>query len=550
MPGSNRLPDFPGQGLPPHSPVFFPPTCGTLLAVNSPPATRMEFCRKLRRPGGSSVVPLTPLPWNEDCKFVSIDLRRRGDAAFREGHCLNLIAILGFSLLLLILLAILGQWQHRLEVLRSEAVLDEIREARESGTDKALAQHPQIDFQACIGCGSCIAACPEEGVLGLVDGVAHVIHGSRCIGHARCADVCPVAAVTVGLGHLAFRPDLPRLSENLETSVPGIYIAGELGGFALIRLAVEQGTKVMREVATDLKARSEPTPSDCFDVLIVGAGPAGIAATLQAKAAGLRSLTIDQSDIGGTVRKYPRRKLTITGRVDLPLHGQVKREEFEKEELIAFWEELIATHRLRIETGAKLLKVARQEGDIFAARTSKGLARARRIVLALGRRGTPRTLGVPGEEHEKVLYHLVDASSYNDQKILVVGGGDSAIEAATALAEQRGNQVTLSYRKERFVRLKARNAERIEQYREVGRVEVVFESEVQEIGETQVSLRQAESSEPRLIENDYVFVCAGGEPPYELLRAMGVQLGAGDSEGGDESSGPPELASVVSAGPV
>lgn len=432
----------------------------------------------------------------------------------------------GFGALMLAVLVLLGYWQRAIEERHSRDVLAEIREAQDRGTDKPLAQHPQIDVQACIGCGSCIAACPENEVLGLVDGVARVIHGARCIGHGLCADACPVAAVTVGLGELAARPDLPVLSESLETSVRGVYVAGELGGFALIRLAVDQGVRVIRHIQRDLGAVANRESSQTLDVLIVGAGPAGIAATLQAKAMGLRALTIEQNDIGGTVRKYPRRKLTLTGRVELPIHGRVLQEEFLKEELIAFWEELIAKHRLRIETGVKFDGL-QADGDAFLANTSRGPVRAHRIVLALGRGGTPRKLGVPGEEHEKVLYHLIDAASYVGQRLLVVGGGDSAIEAATALASQAGNEVTLSYRRERFVRLKPRNAERIEEFMKSRRLRVEFASEVQRIDAQSVTLvrRCVPGDETLEVANDFAFVCVGGEPPYALLNALGVRLG-------------------------
>ncbi|MGE3965882.1 MAG: NAD(P)-binding domain-containing protein [Planctomycetota bacterium] len=442
------------------------------------------------------------------------------------------MALLGFGVLVLGVLVLLGYWQRAIEERQSRDVLAEIRDAKSQGTDKPLAQHPQIDVQACIGCGSCVAACPEDGVLGLVDGVARVIHGARCIGHGLCADACPVAAVTVGLGELAARPDLPVLSENLETSLPGVYVAGELGGFALIRLAIEQGVRVMREIQRDLRGR-KVSAVDVFDVLIVGAGPAGIAATLEAKALGLKALTIDQSDIGGTVRKYPRRKLTLTGRVDLPLHGPVKQEEFLKEELIAFWEALIAEHRLRIETGVKL-EGLEPVGEGYCVRTSQGALQARRVVLALGRGGTPRKLGVPGEELEKTLYHLVDAASYRGQRVLVVGGGDSAIEAATALASQAGNQVTISYRRERFVRLKPRNAERVEEFHRSRRLRLEFDSEVRRIDPQSVTLRRRsrQGDEEWQLPNDFVFVCAGGEPPYALLQSLGVRLGGDPTAGG------------------
>jgi len=439
---------------------------------------------------------------------------------------LNLIFVIPCFFLLVVLLALLGRWQERISRAHDERVRADIREAEERGTRRPLAQHPQIDAQSCIGCGSCIAACPEEGVLGLVDGIARVVHGARCIGHGRCAVACPVAAIQVGLGELARSPNLPILSPRFETTVPGMFVAGELGGFALIRVAVEQGTRAIEEIAREIGPRGGPRRmGDAVDVLIAGAGPAGLAASLKAVELGLSHLTIDQDDVGGTVRKYPRRKLTLTGPLEMPLHGRVKQEEFLKEELIEFWEKLIRNHGLRVRTGVRLVGI---EGspNAFVARTSAGPIAARRVVLALGRRGTPRRLDAPGEEQEKVLYQLLDAATYTGERILVVGGGDSAVEAATALGSQPGNVVTLSYRRSEFFRLKARNDERLRRFVKEGKVQTVLGSNVLRIDPGAVTLAcgGAGGETTLTLKNDFVFVFAGGEPPYPLLRGMGVKF--------------------------
>ncbi len=459
---------------------------------------------------------------------------------------MNFLIVLGVLILLTALLVFLSVWQQKIEDLQRERVIADLRDAKERGTDRPIAQHPQIDEQACIGCGSCVAACPEDGVLGLVDGIARVIHGSRCIGHALCEEVCPVNAVKVSLGDISSRTDIPSLSESLETSVPGVYIAGELGGFALIRIAVEQGTKAVSAIALELGSRGSTRRPGVFDVLIVGAGPAGFAASLRAKECGLSHVTIDMDDIGGTVRKYPRRKLTLTGPVTLPLYGPVKKREFLKEELIEFWESVARKFDLTIHSGVKLLGAKHDKG-CFEAQTSKGVVRAKRIVLTLGRRGTPRRLGVPGEDQEKVLYQLVDAATYTNEKILVVGGGDSAIEAATALAEQNGNTVTLSYRRHNFFRLKARNQERIERYARDGRVKIVFNSVVERIDPDSVTLSISKDDVRRnkQLPNDYTLIFAGGEPPYPLLHSLGIQFG-GESDGSTETESPATVTTTES----
>lgn len=438
---------------------------------------------------------------------------------------MNWLVVLGVFVLLTGLLVLLDQWQRRIAQIQRDKVVEEIRDAEERGTEKPLTQYPHIDVQACIGCGSCIAACPEDGVLGLVDGIARVIHGSRCIGHGLCEVACPVAAVKVGLGDLALRPDVPVLSEQLETSVPGIYLAGELGGFGLIRNAVNQGVKAVEAIAADLRA-SRSRSSRELDLLIVGAGPAGLGASLKATELGLRYVTIDQDDTASTVRKYPRRKLTIVGTLEFPLYGRVRRTEFLKEEIIQFLEkEIIGRYHLKVRTGVKLLGIERSPRG-FVAATSAGPVAARRMLLALGRRGTPRKLGVPGEEAEKVLYRLVDAATYNQSHLLVVGGGDSAVEAATALASQRQNTVTVSYRRANFFRLKRRNEERIEQFAREGKVRILFDSLVERIDRDAVTLKVREGGieRSRTLQNEVVFVFAGGDPPYELLRKIGVRF--------------------------
>ena len=275
--------------------------------------------------------------------------------------------VIGVFTLLAGLLVLLSVWQKKIEEAQKEQVIADIRDAEERGTSQAANQYPQIDVETCIGCGSCVEVCPEDGVLGLVDGIAQVIHGSRCIGHGLCAEVCPVAAVKIGLGDVSARSDIPVLAESLETTVPGVYIAGELGGFALIRVATDQGTRVIETIARDLesdRARgNSPESSDIADVMIVGAGPGGYAATLKAIEMGLSYVTIDQEDLGGTIRKYPRRKLTLTGPLVLPLYGRVKKTEFLKEELIELLENIVAEFDVHINAGVKFLGVNRRSGN-------------------------------------------------------------------------------------------------------------------------------------------------------------------------------------------
>ncbi len=425
-------------------------------------------------------------------------------------------------------LVVLGLWQRSVARAQDRHIHEQLQEGRGRHANQPVAQHPQINPYLCLGCSSCVRACPEHGALAVVNGRACLVHPSRCVGHGYCEPACPVGALIVGLGDTSSRTDLPVLTPELETSVPGVFMAGELGGIALIRHAIEQGSRVVETILQRLqKDGVKPGSRDLLDVLIIGCGPAGISAALKAKQHQLSCVVIDRNDIGGTVRKYPRSKLTMTQPVDLPLFGRMKRSQYTKEELIALWEDIFAKTGIEVRSGVKFTGLDRISDSTFVAETSNGPVRCRYLILALGRRGTPRRLGVPGEESENVLYALTDAASHRDEDILVVGGGDSAIEAAAALAAQPGNRVTLSYRREAFFRLKERNLDRITALQDQGRVQVLLNSQVQRIdaGSAVIGVRDGAESREVTVVADYVFVLAGGEPPYPFLKSIGIRFG-------------------------
>ncbi len=427
---------------------------------------------------------------------------------------------------IVVVLFIMSTWQRHLDRDEKQDMLGKIEDAVARGSHKPIAQYPQINPYTCIGCGSCIEACPEDEVIGLVNGIAHVVHASRCVGHAHCEFACPVNAIKVGLGNVALRPDIPILSEELETSIPGVYIAGELGGISLIRNAIAQGGQVIDTIARKLQKQGPSRTPGVVDVVIVGAGPAGLAASLKAIEQKLSYVTISQEEVGGAVRKYPRRKLTLVQAVNIPLYGKMKSGEYEKETLVDLWNEITRTYQVKIQAGTSLKDVKRQ-GQALAVTTNTGILLARSVVLAVGRRGTPRKLGVPGEESAKVLYELIDAATYNRQRVLIVGGGDSAVEAAIGLANQTGNTVTMSYRQANFFRLKSRNEARIKEYVAKRRIAVHFASEVSSIESDAVilTINQQGSKRSARLPNDYVLIFAGGEPPYPLLKQIGIRFG-------------------------
>ncbi len=407
---------------------------------------------------------------------------------------------------------------------------EETRAASERGklrSDGPQSQHPHIDSNYCIGCATCTTVCPEGDVLGMVGGKAMIINGYKCIGHSLCADACPVGAITMVLANPSVADNLPTLTREYETSVKNLFIVGELGGLALIKNAVNQGRDCIDAITARLAAnKSAASSPDVADVVIVGAGPAGLTASLRAIENKLQYITIEQSEIGGTVAKYPRQKLVMTSPVEFPLYGKFKKTELPKENLIEFWEKVMKRADFRCCTGEKVENITKDPDGIFTVATNKGQHRGRYVVLAIGKMGSPRKLGVPGEELPKVMYRLIEADHYVNKKILVVGGGDSAVEAAMGLAHQVGNTVTLSYRQANFSRIKDRNAQRIQDCIKKGKVKALFNSNPVEFRPDSVVLDV--NGTPQTLPNDFVWIFAGGEPPIAFLKKIGVGFGVRD----------------------
>lgn len=400
---------------------------------------------------------------------------------------------------------------------KSKIVQDKITKAKELGFYEPVSLHPVVDHDICIGSGACIAACPEKDILGIMNGKAMTINASRCVGHGACFHSCPVEAITLVMGTEKRGVELPHVSQYYESNVPGIFIAGELGGMGLIKNAVEQGKQAVENI---FKKYGNNNNKCDYDILIIGSGPAGIAATLTAAKNEMRYRTCEQDTIGGTVYSFPRAKIVMTTPMDIPLHGKVKLSETSKTELISLWKGILDNNKITINENEKVLSVEK-EGEIFSIKTSKGEFTSKTVLLSIGRRGSPRKLGVKGENLEKVSYRLLEPELINNQDILVVGGGDSAVENAMMLAEEN-NSVTLAYRGDSFGRIKPKNLERITSYSEEGKITLKLNTNIKEIKEKTVELISGENEQE--IKNDLVYIFIGGELPNKFLMDMGISV--------------------------
>ncbi|MES9857090.1 MAG: NAD(P)-binding domain-containing protein [Sedimenticola sp.] len=395
-----------------------------------------------------------------------------------------------------------------------------MEEEFEAGLTEPASLHPVIDHGRCMGCGSCVDACPEQvnhPVLGLIDHKAVLIAPTNCIGHSACRLACPFDAITLVFGTERRGVDIPQLDESFQTNMKGIYIAGELGGMGLIRNAIEQGRQ-----AVDVICKSERSSHTApLDLIIIGAGPAGFSASLCAKSHGLSYQTIEQDSLGGTVFQFPRGKIVMTAPVDLPLIGRMRFTETTKEALLKFWRDVEKKSGIRINYKERVESITPSDAG-YIVTTVNSQYEAKNVLLAIGRRGTPRKLGVEGEGLSKVVYRLIDPTQYRKKNVLVVGGGDSALEAATTIAAETGTQVTLSYRSGSFSRAKRKNREKVTQAERDGSLKVLMNSNVSSFKRKHVTI--VHDGEHLEIANDAAIICAGGVLPTGFLKGVGIEV--------------------------
>jgi len=400
---------------------------------------------------------------------------------------------------------------------KNKAILSKIQKAKELGTYEPVSLHPVIDYDICIGTAACVEACPEKDILGILNGKGVVINASRCVGHGACFHACPVEAISLVMGTEKRGVELPHISPEFETNIPMMFIAGELGGMGLIKNAVEQGKQAIDNISKKLNKNHNAQ----YDTIIVGAGPAGISATLNAKQHSLKYLTLEQDTVGGTVYSFPRQKIIMTSPMNLPLYGRIKLTETSKDELLKLWYSIFQKYSIKINENEKVLDI-KKENDVFTVVTNKNSYTSASVLLAIGRRGSPRKLNVLGEEKPKVFYRLLDPELIQNKDVLVVGGGDSAIEAALMLANE-GNRVTISYRSEKFSRLKEKNFQLIHEAINNNQVKAIYNSNVKQIFDDYVILQTNENNEIK-IKNDLVYVFIGGELPNQFLEKIGIKI--------------------------
>ncbi len=379
--------------------------------------------------------------------------------------------------------------------------------------------YPVIDTDRCIGSGACVRACPEKNVLEIVHGQARLLNPLACVGHSACMTACPVDAIKVVFGSATRGVELPKIDPNFQTTREGVYIIGELGGMGLIRNAVKQG----RQAADHLVSGRRRGHGDAYDVAVVGAGPAGISATLRLLEGGLRVIMLEREAFGGTIMHYPRAKVVMTGSLEFAIIGTVRNRRMSKEQLVELWQSILEKAKLPVKTGVLVEGVESDPDGMWKLATSAGPIRAANVMLGLGRRGSPRKLDVPGEELSKVHYRLLEPSEFAGKHVLVVGGGNSAVETALSLADSNGcASVAISYRRNAFARCRADNRRRIDELIASRKVIALMESEIKQINPNDVRLRI--KNEDKMLTNDAVIVQAGGTSPAELLAKFGIEV--------------------------
>ncbi len=395
-----------------------------------------------------------------------------------------------------------------------------LQQAVDSNKTAAYALYPKVDMSLCGACEACTKVCPEGDILRMIDGLPTLVTPTKCVGHGVCERSCPFDAITLVFGTDTNGKRVPNYNEFYETNVPGLYIAGELGGMGLIGNAIRQGT-----LAADhaIKNLNKSVVAD-VDVLVVGAGPAGLAASLKCLETKTKYRCIEQNSFGGTVFNFPRQKVVMSHPASLPITGKMQfpKNRVAKEGLLEYWEGVKRKTGLKVEEKINFINL-KSNGKILEAETSDGIVKAQKIILAVGVGGSPRKLGLPNEDTAKVTYKLIDPEQYKGKKVVVVGAGDSAVEAAQRVADPKlMNTVHLLVRKDSLSRCKEDNKIKVEQMEKDGLLEIWYTSGVKEIHQDRLRIKRGEEEVD--LPNDYLILFMGTIPPFGFLEELGVEI--------------------------
>ena len=380
-----------------------------------------------------------------------------------------------------------------------------------------------INDERCTGCETCVSACPTN-VLQLIGHKSRATQFDQCIQCEKCVHVCPTQALVMHL------PDekppairVPEIDEWFQTKVPGQYLIGEVAGKPLVKNAANLGRMVVEHLIREgVTASGSSDPRD-VDVLIVGSGPGGLSAALACVHHGLSHLVVEKEHVvASTVARYPAGKPFIAEPAGTANRSFLPVYDASKEEILSVWTNVIEAAGLNLATGEAVDSVVRRDVGDFEVRTASAAYRAQRVVLATGVRGKPRALGVPGEQLPKVQSMLEDPKVYRGLDVLVVGGGDTALEAVVALHDA-GAKVTVSYRGKSFSRASKANKAAIDRLVRSNAAAVHFGSTVIDFGDADVGLRLADGAERR-IDNHGAFVLIGADAPVRWLSKVGIEM--------------------------
>ncbi len=457
--------------------------------------------------------------------------------------------------------------------------------------------HPIINVATCIGCHACVDACPHD-VLAIVNGKAALVATEQCMEDTSCEVECPTvpkSCIVVNSVKKIPKRKVPKRDGRFMTNLPGIYLIGDVSGVPLIKNAINEGGAVIDTVVEDIKQMGGNGKAD-YDVAIIGIGPAGLSAAALAAQRGLKYVAIEQDEVAATIQQtYQAGKYIYFNPVDQPIKGGIKLDGpgAIKEAMLGSWMETIRSNGVVINE-FESCKDIKPDGDVFVVVTDQDKTkqrveyRARRVIMAIGNRGTPMKLNVPGEdlkmivtptelilpafcnkcgvkrtgeykfcqqcgtpyipkqprpyEDERVKYKLSDPNKYSGKHIVVVGAGNSAIEAAIDLAAYRSeegtelvgwrdNAVSLVIRSNFKSDLKLGNKMMVYDCMDAGRIKAFFGQTIKEVMANEVSLMSAKERDPKTaretvrIKNDYIFALIGGEKPTKFLESIGIQIG-------------------------